>query len=230
MKYGWENYLVIENEFIEAKRYLSFDRPANFEADSPFLHNQIVLLGSLVEIAMKKLIDYHNPEKSFSPGNINEYKQLLLTMLPDMEQYQVRLLNTETLITPFANWSSKKLQWWEAYNQIKHGSSRLPKLDHALNALAAYEILLHLIHVEYGRSAGGSGAFYPFREMPRLLGLQFVKYVGQNDELGYGFAKENYKICENEEEIKKVIDQILQEREEKKKKKEEQKNEVLQNT
>lgn len=215
-KYEWENYLIIESEFIEAKRYLSFERQANLEADSPFLHNQIVLLGSLVEIAMKKLISFHNPEKKFSPGNISDYRQLLLTIYPEIEEYKTLLLNTEIVFTPFANWSSKKLQWWEVYSKIKHGSSRLPKLDHALNLLAAYEILLHLIHVEEGKVAGDD-AFYSFREMPRLLSLQFQNYIGQGDEIGFGYDSKDYNIVDDEEIIKGIINQLISEREEKKK-------------
>jgi len=71
-KYEWDNYLIIESEFIEAKKYLSFERQKNYEADSPFLHNEIVLLGSQVETAMKKLISYENPDKQFSPGNMTQ--------------------------------------------------------------------------------------------------------------------------------------------------------------
>ena len=215
-KHEWENYLIIESEFIEAKKYLAFDRPANYEADSPFLHNEIVLLGSQVEIAMKKLISFKNPDKRFSPGNISDYKRLLLIMFPELEQYTVSLVNTEIKMTPFSEWSSKKLSWWDAYSQIKHGSSRLPKLEHALNLLAAYAIILHLIHFEEAQEEKQEYIFYSFREMPQLLAFGFECGVAEEDYIGYGYDIKQYKTCEDESMIKDEIEKIEKEREEKK--------------
>lgn len=215
-KYEWDNYLIIESEFIEAKKYLSFERQKNYEADSPFLHNEIVLLGSQVETAMKKLISYENPDKQFSPGNISDYKRLLLIMFPELEQYTVSIINTEINLTPFSSWSSNKLAWWDAYSKIKHGSSRLPKLEHALNLLAAYAIILHLIHFEESKMEKREYIFYSFREMPQLLVFAFECDMAEEDFIGYGYAIDQYKICADKSLIKEEIETIKKEREDKK--------------
>lgn len=194
-KYEWENYLIIEGEFIEARKYLSFERTVNYEADSPFLHNEIVLLGSKVEIAMKKLIFYANDDNKFRASDISDYKHALLTICPDLEKYETKLINNDLKFIPFSNWSSNKLQWWDAYSSIKHGSSRLAKLEHALNLLSAYQILLLIIHVMQSKEANEDKVFYTFAEMPKLLDPNFARELYQSDEVGFGYVFDNIRIC-----------------------------------
>ena len=215
-KYEWEKYLIIESEFIEAKKYISFDRERNYEADSPFLHNEIVLLGAQVEISMKKLISYHNPVKGFSPYNIGDYRRLLLMVYPEMESYSTSLVNSDITFSPFKNWKNGKLAWWDAYSSIKHGSSRLPKLEHALNLLAAYEILIHLVHCEETKAKGDEYIFYSFREMPGLLRLNIESELYELDDgmMGYGFEVAQYNIIDDIDVIKNEIEEIRGEREE----------------
>ena len=206
-KYDWENYLIIEDEFIEAKKYLSFERDANLDADSPFLQNEIVLLGSKVEMAMKKLISYRNPDRLFNPSNISDYRKILLVLFPDIELYGSNLLHTDSQIVPFEDWSKTKLKWWEAYNGIKHGSSRLPKLDHALKLLSAYQILLFLIHFEEEQDK--DYVFYTFDEMPRLLDLQFHHNLYPFGQIiGFGFPKNQINVCADDSIILNVIEKI----------------------
>lgn len=210
-KYDWDNYLIIENEFIEARKYLSFERTANLEADSPFLHNEIVLLGTKVETAMKKLISFHNPYESFCPNNISDYKRIILVLFPEIESYETVLTHSDYSFTPFKDWSKSKLSWWEVYSKIKHGSSRIPKLEHALNLLSAYQILLFLI--QYEEQSNNVYISYTLDEIPRLLNLQFHRDTRIFECLGYGYPKEQIKVCEDEENIKNVIDSIREERE-----------------
>lgn len=214
-KYGWDNYLIIENEFIEAKKYLSFERQVNFETDSPFFHNEIVLLGSLVEIAIKKLIEFENPDNKFAPNKISDYRRLLLFLFPDIEKYHSTLIYSDIILKPFEGWSKNRLKWWEAYSSIKHGSSRLPKLEHALNLLSAYEIILHLIHFEEAKLAGDKYIFYQFTEMPRLLDFGFRSLVSSTGIIGYGFNADQYKICDDKTCLQQLIDIIKEERSEK---------------
>ena len=213
-KYDWDNYLIIEQDFIEAKKYLSFERAANLEADSPFLQNEIVLLGSKVEIAMKKLIQCRNKDNSFCPGNISDYKRMLLVIFPDIESYESLLIHSDLKITPFKGWSQKQLTWWEAYSKIKHGSSRIPKLEHALNLLSAYQILLFLIH--YEDRCDEEYIFYTFDEMPKLLELQFQWELHPFGPIGFGFPREQIKECNNADRIKAEIENIMSERKAKK--------------
>lgn len=211
-KYDWDNYLIIESEFIEAGKYLSFERAENLEADSPFLQNEIVLLGAKVEMAMKKLISFRNKDKSFSPYNISDYKRILLVMFPQLETYKTVLIRYDYPFIPFKDWSKKKLPWWETYSGIKHGSSEIPKLKYALDLLAAYQILLFLIHYEEQRD--GEYVFYTLGEMPKLLDIQFDKETIIFGTIGFGFPREQIKEC-NDKAIEKVIALIKQETKEK---------------
>ncbi len=213
-KFDLEDYKIIENDFIEAKKYISFERTANLEVDSPFLHNEIVLLGSKVELAMKKLIGEIIEKEIFSPGNISEYRQLLLVLFPDIESYESVLINSELVFTPFKGWSQKKLSWWDAYNSIKHGSSRLPKLEHALNLLSAYQILLFLIYFKEQQES--EYVFYSLGEMPQLLELNFQKELHPFGAFGFGFPKEQIKECVDSNIIEQEILRIKREKNNKK--------------
>lgn len=60
-------------------------------------------------------------------------------------------LRTFEPITPFSNWSSnKKLDWWEAYNHVKHDRFKNQKeatFQSTLNALGGL-FILNVIHLE----------------------------------------------------------------------------------
>lgn len=207
-KYGWEQYLAIESDFVIAKKYLSFDRQLNLDADSAFLHNEIVLLGSKVEVAMKELIKIVSDGR-VSVGSMLEYKTLLLVMVPDIESYYVSLTGTDMPpLRPFENWSNKKLSWWSAYSEIKHGStSRVPKLVHGLMLLAALAILLHLIHIINEKKRNGSFAEYDLSELPKLftLGFEGAWIVNSTRPFTFGYDVSNYNLCSNNEAIQEVI-------------------------
>lgn len=214
-KYDWEQYLAIEDEFIQAKKYLSFDRQSNLDADSPFLHNEIVLLGSKVEIAMKVFIK-NGCDGKIVASSISDYKRILLVMVPEIENYYVSLIGIDAPpIRPFYGWSTSALTWWSAYSAIKHGStSRLPKLEHGLNLLAAYLILLHLIHVLNAKKKNEFSAEYDFIELPKLfrLGFEGTRIFNTERPFLFGFDVSNYHLCENMEAISSVIHQIEEEK------------------
>ena len=214
-KYGWEEYLVIESDFIQARKFLAFDRQSNLDADSPFLHNEIVLLGSKVETAMKVLIK-SGIDKEVIVKSISDYKALLLVMAPDIERYQVTIVGSDASpIRPFEGWSSSSLSWWSAYSEIKHGSSsRLPKLEHGLNLLAAFEILLHLIHVIEAKNRNESHVVYGLSELPKLLNLGFdgLWVLDRERPFLFGYEVSNYNLCKDMAAIKAMAQLLKSEK------------------
>lgn len=77
--YGWQRYLGIENDFLEALFYVSFDIK---DAYSEFFSREIILLGSEIEASFKKLCESIN---GATPGNIGEYKAIILEAYPGIE-------------------------------------------------------------------------------------------------------------------------------------------------
>ena len=183
-KFGWEQYLIIEEDFIAAKKYINFTQN-NYQVDSIFLRNEIVLLGSEIEIAFKKLINYLEP--TTDAGNINQYKEKILLYYPNIVNFQTNLLGTEQIFQPYQNWDADRLSFWDSYVNIKHGINNvLATLKLALDMLSAYEIILYFIHAEETRRQGGKEIEYFPLEWPKLLGLYF-----NNNEECFG----NASIC-----------------------------------
>lgn len=146
-KYNWDKYLVIEKEFIEAKKYVDFI-DANFNTVSIFFHNEITLLGSEFETACKYMAQ---KTKKDIPGSIREYKTLLFDLFPDVIKYRVSFLGSNISINPLGEWSEegKNGKWWDVYTDIKHGTNpkdSKPTLEIALKMLGIYYLILNLIH------------------------------------------------------------------------------------
>ena len=143
--YGWQRYLSIEKDFLDAQFYISF----NIEnAYSEFFSREIILLGSEIEAAFKVLCYEIDGSK---PGNIGEYKSTILGSYPRLVNICVRNNYTNQIIRPFENWDKGGLDWWSVYTNIKHNLvDRSATLSIAVKMLQAYEIILFCISATKG--------------------------------------------------------------------------------
>ena len=172
-KYLWEKYLNLEKDFIVAKRYVDFDA-SFFNTTSDFFVNEITLLGSLLETALKHLAKLKNP--SCSVGNFGEIKGEILSSFPRIVSFETQMIGTNTAFKPFDGWDSGNLNWWSIYTDTKHGDDRHANMETALMMLSAFELVLFIIHAEdikNGRCPSvnndNSNVYYSLSEMPLLL-------------------------------------------------------------
>ncbi len=163
---GWDRYLSIERDFLVAKEYVSFDLIKTY---SDFFSKAVILLGAEIEGCFKQICDGLGKSDA---GNMSEYESTILGQYPGIAHLRSHMVESQTVFMPFRDWSEERLVWWSVYTGVKHSV-----VDHeatmgiALNMLAAYQLLLFVIHMQKALKAGLSGSIETFllSESPRLL-------------------------------------------------------------
>ena len=153
--FGWENYLLIEEEFLKAKQFVDI-KEDNFEVTSLFFSNKIVLLGAEIEAAFKKICSFDG----INGGNMSQYKEETLKFFPKIADYKCNLSFTEYQVIPFDDWKAEngKLDWWDVYTNIKHSTvDGAATMKMAICMLSALQILLILIEAKSSSVADANG-------------------------------------------------------------------------
>lgn len=155
-RYHWDYYLVLERDFLETERYVSFDLGDNYLYDgkrvtdfgnSKIYSNEYVkqyqAICSEIDVIMKTIcfelgnINANNMVSGYTPTILNEWKQIRLQ--------KVKMKNIE--LQPFVNWKAdpyKAPDWWPAYNKVKHervDNFKKANLKNVINALAGLYVL-----------------------------------------------------------------------------------------
>jgi hypothetical protein len=162
--FGWQRYLSIENDFLNAQYYVSFDVQNAF---SEFFTREVILLGAEIEAALKVLCKEIKPDET--AGNMGEYKETILNAYPGIVNMVIRNRKTNVITKPFEGWDCGHLHWWDIYTHVKHGLVDCEAtVKVATDMLQAYEVLLWSISAVRG-SVGIS-----FIEMPKLYAPLFA--------------------------------------------------------
>ena len=187
--YGWQRYLSIEQDFIEAQYYVSFDIK---DVYSEFLSREVILLGSEIESAFKELCKRINGSM---PGNIGQYKQTILSFYPGIINVGVINKQTNEVQIPFKDWDNGALSWWDIYSNTKHALvDKTATLQVALIMLQALELLFFCIT----EKSASSYFSLDYLETPKLFKPAFQS----------GFAlmgDMNQVYTYNKEEIEKIL-------------------------
>jgi len=140
---GWDRYLGIEKEFIEASYYMSLD---NDNAYSEFLTKETILMGSLIEAAIKKLCANLG---EVNTGNMGQYKTTILQGAPGIRRFGSKLIRSGRVITPFKDLEThKKIKWWDVFMNTKHSLvDENASCRNALEMLSAYQLLLVIAEI-----------------------------------------------------------------------------------
>ncbi|WP_029200398.1 hypothetical protein [Oribacterium sp. NK2B42] len=112
--YGWQRYLGIEQEFITARQYVSFEQDNTY---SEFFTRSVIILGAEIEGAFKKICS--NIDGS-ALGNIGQYKEIILGVYPGIVSLTCAMRGSERRLQPFEDWDKEKLSWWDVYANVKH--------------------------------------------------------------------------------------------------------------
>lgn len=152
----WSYYLVLEKDFLDTERYISFDFGDNYMyglqqvtdfANSNTFSNEFVkqyqAICSEVDVILKSICkelgnDKAHDMKTYTPEVLGEWGNL--------PNQKVRLNTIE--LQPFKNWSPpptfRSPEWWSPYNKVKHErleNFRNANLKNVANALAGLYVL-----------------------------------------------------------------------------------------
>ena len=156
-KYHWEYYLVLEKDFLETERYISFDLGDNYlydERETTNIGNSMTFSGlnilnniktvcSEIDVVMKSIC---NELGNSSADNIKGYTPVILSKWSNITQQKVKIRDIE--LQPFMNWKDepnhKSPDWWKPYNKVEHERIdyyKMANLKNVLNSLAGLFIL-----------------------------------------------------------------------------------------
>lgn len=95
----WRYYLLLEERFLTLTRFIE---PVynNMSTYSLELVNQLLTLGSELDVFMKVICDLNQKDKH----HIGEYRPIILNKYPQIQNQEVQFLND--YITPFKNWKN----------------------------------------------------------------------------------------------------------------------------
>ena len=123
---NWYYFLTLDRDLYDTTLYIE---PEGQESTYSFAFYKLIMLGgSEAESLMKQLCEETDPSKT--GGNIGELKGAILGKYPQIENVRITVSRWGGReIIPFENWSTKKLKWWDNYNELKH--SRFKTIEKA---------------------------------------------------------------------------------------------------
>lgn len=159
-KYHWEYYLMLEKDFLQTERFISFDLGKNYLYDKKGCTNygnsmcfsnefikQYQSICSEIDVILKTICkEINNKSKA---KEIKGYTNEVLKKWPGITNQKVAMKDIELI--PFMNWSLlpyNSPDWWTPYNNVKHKRIKNYKeanLKNVLNSLAALYILEHYL-------------------------------------------------------------------------------------
>ena len=78
-------------------------------------------------------------------GDIGDIKKYLLQYFPKIVENEVKITRMNKTFHPFKNWKTSKLEWWDAYNSLKHNRISNYSSANLRNILGAMSALLVLV-------------------------------------------------------------------------------------
>lgn len=147
----WSYYLVLEKDFLDTERYISFDLGDNYLYDSQTIHNygnsstfsnefvkQYQAICSEVDVILKTICKELG---DITANSMPAYTDLVLKKWGALSEQKVRMNTIE--LQPFKNWKSSPSysapDWWTPYNRVKHErleNFKEANLKNVMNALA----------------------------------------------------------------------------------------------
>lgn len=116
-KLFWNQYIMLEQEFLETLNYVEFDT-SNFDTYSNKFAKLLLQVGSEMDNVFRAVC------ASQGRTTILDYANYVLTKYPNITGQNVRVKNSSIMLSPFNGWSvsqpSQSLLFWQKYNDVKH--------------------------------------------------------------------------------------------------------------
>lgn len=144
----WQYFLKLESDFNDALRYVPCCETNDATCSLEFA-KQLVCICTECEALIKRICKATDPKNP--AANMGHYKRSVLKAFPEIHKASVRLDRFQRTMHPFADWHTTggRLEWWNAYQDIKHHrdnnleKANLKNTLHALSALLVLEIYLY---------------------------------------------------------------------------------------
>lgn len=141
----WRYYLLLEKKFIDTLNYVELAEE-NFSTYSVEYAHQLLTIGSELDTFFKIYCGFNlNDQK-----NIVDYTRYIMSDYPQITTQSTGIYNTEITLTPYEEWSRwdsrsrNLLNWWKAYNSVKHNRQENIKkasMGNVITSLAALNII-----------------------------------------------------------------------------------------
>lgn len=139
----WNYYLSLERDMSNTSQYIE---PSGQEQVYSFEFAKILVLSCTEAESLFKILCYETEKRKV--GNISEYKRIILSQYPRIVEAEVSVSRLNKNIKPFENWGEEKLNWWDAYQEVKHNREKsfsMATYINAVTALAAVYILIFYV-------------------------------------------------------------------------------------
>lgn len=140
----WKYYKMLEEKFVESLKYVELDSE-NYDTYSIDFANQLNSIGSELDVFFKVVSKFKLDDRK----TIADYYDEINKFYPNIKNQEIVICDKRNIkIKPFELWNgectAQSLEWWVAYNNIKHGrviNMRDANLKNVLNILGALFIL-----------------------------------------------------------------------------------------
>lgn len=153
----WHYFLVLEQDFKKTLQFIHLEKE-NLETYSLEYAKQLICISTEFETIAKLLCNKIDGSK---PGNMGQYKEIILGKYSKIWSTPVYVdYHNQMEFYPLKPWEQEggKLDWWTAYNNVKHERHRnfnnatLKNVLDALGALLIFETYLY--KTAFGKTSG----------------------------------------------------------------------------
>ncbi len=141
IKNYWRYYLALEEHVQKIEKYVDFTED-NYNTYSVEFISCLIEIGSEVDVVMKNICGFSGTERK----NMSDYATYILGEYQDIKTQEIRVRGM--VIKPFEKWTTDmpadSLEWWNAYNGVKHGRNinyQLANLKNVIYSLAGLFLL-----------------------------------------------------------------------------------------
>ena len=176
----WHYFLILEKDFKETLNYVHLDE-ANLKTFSFEFAKLLVNISTEFETICKLICKEIDGSSS---GNIKEYKETILNKFPKIWSTPVYIDKaSQTEIHPLKKWETVggRLEWWNAYNNIKHERHKYFEEATLKNSLYALGGLLILEVYLYKIAYKNNSAIRYGTTLMRVPGMAEAGYMQKDD-------------------------------------------------
>lgn len=209
---AWNEYKDLEEKFLNYLRYVPLTKE-HCDVWSLHLGDLLMIICSILDSFFRRSIycsELDGADKIRYYRSLNDIQinmgtyRVIFDQFYQLSSKNIYLLNPFVSFSPFANWKSNlKLEWWGAYNHVKHDRFKNKKeatLQSTFNALGALFILnvLHLetmpVLVDYEIIKSGLAKSYLKYVLLKKEPLDEIEIVYAKTKLfGYVFKSKKYE-------------------------------------
>jgi len=168
----WRYYKSLEEKFIKTLQYVEFSVD-NFDTYSIEYTQLLQTIGSEIDVVFKTYCGFQPNDRK----NISDYAIVVLQKYPDIVDQRARVQFLGEIIEPFANWNTTRpaqsLEWWQAYNEVKHNrvaQMKKASLKNVLYSLCALCLLEMKHYEEFDKAKGHDGIISDSSELFAFIG------------------------------------------------------------